>query len=365
MGELLQQATVTQEAANRIVHDIRSRGLGPGDRYLTAKQAADLLGVSTATCQRAMRLLADREYLSRRRNSGTFIGPNADPQPATLVRTVYILLSPDRQFGALPRDAVFNGLSRELPDTGLHFVVLPTGLEVQYMNELLTGAAAAGQLMGVIAVSCAREVYASLARQSVPVVVIGSVDSADDRLASVDGDERHAGRLLAEHMLGKGYQQFAVLMGELWRPGDNLFLRGIEEVLGYTKLSIGDLRVRSLPHDVGTFRRQFLALLNEVPGRLAVICQNSTFVSWLNTILCNDAHTRRQDIGIAYHIDVEMPAGRDHRFPCTYQTVSAIEMSAIAGKMISQLSSGEQLAERHVVLPMALYDPHDPEHTAS
>ena len=44
-------------------HDIRCRGLRPGDRYMTSEEAARVLGVSTGTAHQAMRILVQQDIL--------------------------------------------------------------------------------------------------------------------------------------------------------------------------------------------------------------------------------------------------------------------------------------------------------------
>src|SRR5262245_55473877 len=119
------------DTAVAIEADIRSRGLGPGDRYFTAHELGGLLGLSRATCDRALKELADRDIVHRRRNKGTHVSSNLAPQPASLVRSVYVLLSSDRPYSTLPREEIMNGLWRELPDIGLHCTVLPKGNEAR------------------------------------------------------------------------------------------------------------------------------------------------------------------------------------------------------------------------------------------
>ena len=68
--------------AERLGEDIVRRGLRPGDRYVTAAQAAQQLGVSRMSVDRAMNLLVQRRLLVRQRGRGTFVGPVAGSRPA-------------------------------------------------------------------------------------------------------------------------------------------------------------------------------------------------------------------------------------------------------------------------------------------
>lgn len=337
--------------AARIESDIRSRGLSPGDPYLTAQETSALMGVSPTTCHRALRLLAERDIVHRRRNSGTFVGPKMQTEQPALVQSVFVLISSDRPVNDTLLSSLTSELWRAMPGVGLHQVMLPIGSEVRYLESLLTPAARAGQLSGVVAIS-SPTVYRYLAQQAYPTVVIGSVDSMHDKLTSVSGDERNAGYALADHMLAKGYRQLLVLMDKIWRPGDNLFLRGVEEAMERAKLSAGSLRVRSLPCDSDLLAQQVGAIVGECSDRVAVICQEPMFFPWLQELQSRDTE-RYGNLGVAYNANLEAPTN-DNKYPCVYLKASPREMVAIAGQMLAKLCAGEPLAERHIVLPMSI-----------
>jgi DNA-binding LacI/PurR family transcriptional regulator len=343
--------------ADSIEHDIRSRGLMPGDRYLATRDVAELLGISQATCHRALQLLAKREVLTRHRKSGTFIGPKVSPAPEkSLVRSVYVLLSPDRSWGALTRGEVMDGLWRALPEVGLHFVVLPKNNEKRYTEDLLNGAATLGQLFGVVAVSCPRSVYNYLAGVAAPVVVIGSVDSEEGTLPSVDADQRQAGRLLAECVLKRGCHQVIAFMPELWRPGDNLFMEGLADSLGKGGISAGSLRVWSLPAVAQIVQDRVVNLLADVEERLELVCHDYTIVTWIDALRESRPDLHWEKIGIAFQ-DETRTRDRHSPHPFTYTSVPVIDQSVLVGQMVARLGAGDELPQRHVLLPMGLFDP--------
>src|SRR5688572_519319 len=87
-----QQSPAISELAKRIEWDIRTRGLRPGDRYRTAAETAEALGVSTASAHRAMNLLVP-DVLTRQHGRGTFVGPAMAKTTRVRVRTLYVLLA--------------------------------------------------------------------------------------------------------------------------------------------------------------------------------------------------------------------------------------------------------------------------------
>jgi len=345
--------TKLSRAATLIEEDIRARNLMPGDRYLSVEEVVEVVGLSPATCHRAMKLLAERNLLRRRRNLGTFIGEAAAPQDLPRGNVIYVLLSPDRQLGALSRGSLMDGLWRALPEASLQFLILPTEEEGAFIKNFIATIQAAGTLASIVAVSCSREAYAALRSVPVPVVVIGSVAPGEDQLISIDGDEKQAGWLLAKNFVDDGHRQFAVLMNEIWRPGDNLFLEGVQEALAEARLSVAALRVCALPDDQCLFDGQVRPLLREHHGPLGVICEGEWALRRLEELKGRDPSIDWRQLDVAVHVDAEMP-DHDVRYPCTYQQVSVLEMSAMAGEIIVSLQRQRPILKRQILLPMAL-----------
>lgn len=67
------EQTLSEKAADRIIENIRERGLGPGDKIGTEMELTDALGVSRSTVREAIRLLVSRNVLESRHGSGTYV----------------------------------------------------------------------------------------------------------------------------------------------------------------------------------------------------------------------------------------------------------------------------------------------------
>ena len=78
--EALDYSTV-HRLAKRLERDIRLKNLVAGDRYLTATEAAQMLGCSRTVASRALFLLAKRAVLIRRRGQGSMVGPAIQGEP--------------------------------------------------------------------------------------------------------------------------------------------------------------------------------------------------------------------------------------------------------------------------------------------
>jgi DNA-binding LacI/PurR family transcriptional regulator len=348
------ETETTRKLAARLEQDIRRRGLAPGDRYLSTIEAARLLGVSTTTCNRAMRLLAERSVLTRRRNRGTHIGQKVQPSPVSVIRTVYVLRSQDRLEGYMSSEAVMRGLWRALPGVDLHFAILPPADPAGYVKQLLK-VAPYNNAVGVVAVGCHRDVYDFLLTQSLPVVVMGSVDPNEDQLASIDGDQERAGLLLAEHLVACGHTNMVLLMSESWRPGNNNFLRGVEQALELHGLPIA-LRVRSLPNDRRMIQQQVLQLIAEAQTPPAFICHLPAAPRAIADLLTSEPSVPG-DLAVVYHSDCERPAVDTMPFAYTYIEKSREDMAEEAGRMLLDMSNGTALGDRHRLLQNKLHVP--------
>ena len=84
--------------ANLVEDDIQKRGLVSGDRYMFAKDVAELFNVNPMTAHRAMKILADANKLIRRPKGGTFIGPefeSASSDDGKVLNSVHIMMAMD------------------------------------------------------------------------------------------------------------------------------------------------------------------------------------------------------------------------------------------------------------------------------
>src|SRR5262245_22261573 len=103
------------EFAERLESDIRRRRLVPGHKYLTAEESAELLGTSAATANRALRMLAERDVVVRRRNRGTFVGRAVQDDAVPKVQVLSIL-APESIRGAVRFDLVIDGITASFPE---------------------------------------------------------------------------------------------------------------------------------------------------------------------------------------------------------------------------------------------------------
>ena len=236
------------QVARRLEGDIRDRRLQVGDKYLTAHQAAEMLGVSRATAQRALKLLADDEKLLRRRNLGTFVGPGLDDTRAALMRSVYVLGKEDAGTSWFARSSeMIRGIREGADITNVSFGFVPRREPLQYLRHLIDTSTACNAFSGIIVISCEREVYQMLGESGIPTVVFGTLYQETPYLASIDIDNRAAGRLAAEHLVERGHRRISLIAYARGLPGDHEFLDGVCEALAEAGLPANALVTRFVP----------------------------------------------------------------------------------------------------------------------
>ena len=233
--------------AAKIERDIRKRGLSTGDRYLTGAETGLLLGVSTASANRAMSLLVDQKLLVRRRRSGTFIGPQVKQEAQSQVLSVYVLTMEHLSRDIPPTDLLLQGIRAGIVRANVHFGFLPEVNRLACVKNLLRDSIRSGQLAGVVPISCGREVYQYLMDAGIPTVVIGSVYDSMDRLASIDMDNYQMARLLTGHLFQQGHRRVVVIENSRGCPGDNYFSDGVSEATAEACLPANSVLRRFLP----------------------------------------------------------------------------------------------------------------------
>ncbi len=338
--------------ATRLENDISYRQLGPGDRYMTADEAGQMLGVSLATANRAMQLLAKRDILVRRRSHGTFIGSRVDMKQPSQLRTIHFLLPADRS-NCVTYDELAEGVSREVSLASVQFTRLPRDNTVHFVRDLIDRAAQAGNLLGVIAGSCPHGVYRYLQDQAVPAVVLGSLYRDTDRLPSLDVDMRQAGRLMAEYLIARGHKRIALLAREQWSPGDNMFFESVTSAMSAAGLSHDSLVVRSMVDQREPAVHEVRHLLESDGRPTGFICRRRFFVQAVKTVAESLGLSVPDDVAIV----VDGPSSRymaGLNVPCCLPELDITAMTGVLTRMLCELSEGREPETPHVVVPCTL-----------
>ena len=341
-----------QHLAVTLARDIVRRGLRTGDRYLTDKQAAELLQVSQVTAHRAMRQLAEQKLIVRRRRAGTFVGPKVSGKISSKLRCIHFLM-PSRMKGDYPIMRVIEGLNSELPSTQVQLNFMPAVEPLSFLRELVDQATNSGVMTGMVLASTTREIRQFFNGLKLPIVITGHVESDID-LPWIDRDQRQIGQLLADFLLKRGHRAVTLVMRDLWAPGDNLMADGVSKSLGTAGVT---LMVRSAPRE-GDLIESVIREMLDCPDRpTAIICRSEV------QALC--AAGIADKLGLSVPGDLEIVAANipsdanesKDRFPNA--SFDPEEFGAATGRMIAQWSNGQKPEPCHYEIPVSLEIPAD------
>lgn len=347
--------------AERLLTDIRHRGLTVGDRYLTTEEVGQTLGVGKAAASKAMRHLAQRQILISRQRSGTFIGPGVHKHRRSQVRTIYVLLPAGNVAASHWSYNLFiQGIQKAISSINVQFTFVPEIDSVAYVGELLESSRSAGQLAGVVAISCPPDVYRYLADLGVSAVVYGSLyaHSADLPIASVDMDAREAGRLLTQYLLDHGHRRMALLMAGGGRPGDNAFFDGISAALTGAALPHNALVQRLVPNSIEALQATARDLFEDSGHPTGIITHGSEQALAVVSVASDLGLAVPDDVEIVFdHEDQTMPRIDVTPYPHVLPKLPFVDIAETIGKMLKEMSDGGAKRARRVLIPVELHGP--------
>jgi len=345
--------------AEKVVADIRQRGLCSGDRYLTTDEVSRMLGAHKAAVNSAMRYLADRKLLVRRQRSGTFVGPRFSNPERSRVNTLFVLLPGGDPVAAQWSQSPFiQGIHREWAGLNVQFSFVPEHDGVGYVRELVESAQSSGQFAGVVPISCRPEVYRYLDEIGVPAVAYGTLYKKTNHLASIDLDCRQAGRLLAEYVLKRGHRRVALFLAATGRPGDSLFCDGINEVFLQGREKLDLFLQRHVPNDLETLQ-VVAGEMWELPSRpTAVLTRGRLYADAIRVVAREAGLSVPEEVEIVYDHEGQTTARHDQAsLPYVRPTKSFVEIATMIGNMLRRISEDKPLEKRHVVIPVELFEP--------
>jgi DNA-binding LacI/PurR family transcriptional regulator len=342
--------------AKRLEEDIRSRGLRAGEPYLTTAQASRQLGISKAMAYRAMKILAAGHVLVCHPGRGTFVGPQAGGAPSRELKCVHILLTHDLFQSSEPSThAWLAGLLAALPGYSIQFDFVLLRDPEPHVSRLLEQGLAEGTLSAVVLLGCPRAVQEQVLRRGVPALVLGTDYSSTRQLPSVDADQLETGRLAAEYLLARGRRRIALLMREMWLPGDRLLFEGVGRALDEAGLGHEALMLRNLSVETAVLDADLRRLLTAEDRPAGCVCRMPLFAQAVVRAA--------ESAGLRVPEDLEVISdGLDRQtadrlgLPSVCMKVSVEEQVVIGGRMLAQLFEGCQPNPLHVVLPVELME---------
>ncbi len=190
-------------------------------------------------------------------------------------------------------------------------------------------------------------------RVGVPVVNVWVSSPAYARLPGVFSDYNSGGQLAAEHLLSRGFRNFAALASHATRA-DDLFFSGFSRVVQDAGFSCARVKTPQTPER------------NASTWRMTAEIVQACVTSWQPPIgvYCSKEDVARlivqtcQDRGLRVPKDVAIVAGQNEPTLCEHPRPSLTSIDYgfervgyEAARMLDQLMAGKELRQTHVVVP--------------
>ena len=334
-----------EQLAKLLETDIVRRGLREGDRYLTNKQAAELFQVSEVTAHRAMRVLASRNKIVRRRRAGSFVGPESNVTKPTGLRCVHVLI-PYWLKSDYPLAAVIDGLRSEVPGVQVQFNFPPEHDMIPFLHALVDQVENSDTLVGIVAASVSREARRFFQDRDLPVVVSGHTE-ADISLPWVDRDQRRIGEMLSQYLVDRGHRRIAMIMREQWAPGDNLVAEGIDRVVAGAK---AELAVRSVLVKEELTAAVIRDLLRSPARPTGLICRSEQHAVWCAQTAEAIGLSVPGDVEIVTCMQTDVTMRTKYRFP--HASFDPVAFGAAVGRLLSRWEHGKRPDPDHYEIPV-------------
>ncbi|MEP0842818.1 MAG: substrate-binding domain-containing protein [Phycisphaerae bacterium] len=215
--------------AQKLLRDISSKRLRPGDRLGTETELVVEHGVSRFTVRHALSVLEREGYVSREKARGTFVKKSPEDAAAlhTLRGTVLVVCSNEQVSHAgedLAFATVLRSMERTLSDLGFLVQILSLGEDEEKDRARLQILLKREDLAGICTIGPCLEPYVRLL-PDIPVVSSGYFHPGT--FPMVGDDVGRVCRVAIEHLLSFGHRDIAVVCGHWVEPrAFRLFIEG-------------------------------------------------------------------------------------------------------------------------------------------
>jgi GntR family transcriptional regulator, arabinose operon transcriptional repressor len=278
MSNLTETVTTTPkiiDLADRLLADIHTRKLQPGDRYMTTAAASKMLGVGNGIANRALQLLERRHVIVRQQRRGAFIAGMPKPGSSAPLRRVHFLVHQNYlNTEGVGNDLVLLGMQEALPGVHVQISFLPTSNATEFVADLIDQSLTAKARDGFILVRVPYEVQQLVSDRGVPGVVYGALYANVKRLTRFDRDMTAVGRLAIEYLLSKGHRKIAQLSRQQALPGDHDTMDAIRQHMGEKGLLASAITERFLPSSPEIYKAEIRRLLEAAEPSTGFICRS-------------------------------------------------------------------------------------------
>ena len=350
LGNGLQDAV--QEAASKLEEDLRWRGLSAGERYISAEEAGELLGVSMATADRAMRLLTEKGILIRQRGRGTFVGsvPSAQVEPG--VKSIQILMPRLNESLGMSLEETIRGVHKVYPDVPVTINAFSSADPLPALERMLNAGGGNGGVMGVGMILVPRQVQEIVAERKIPAVLLGTPYIGVKGVVSIDVNHHRVGNLIASHLLERGHSRFGMLLRESVPPGDTAMMNGLTEALGESGVTCDALTVRHCTMQRDCVRETIRELLTSPNRPTALIgYPYPEEIRWVMETADEIGMTLGKDFEYVTGLGATTPSPARCPARCC---LSPDEVGERFGRMLARVANGESISPPHQLLPVEL-----------
>ena len=178
--------------------------------------------------------------------------------------------------------------------------------------------------------------------------------SSELPINSVDSDNFQAGQLLTQYLVNAGHRRIAALMTGAGRPGNNIFLDGVNDVLAAAGLLPTVLITRFIQNDMEALRAITKELLESPNRPTALITRGSVQVEAVAAVAADVGLAVPNAVDIVFDYNYSTPLPNTPPYPCVQSKLSFAEIVATIGRMLKEMSEGSPSRPQHVVIPMEL-----------
>ncbi|MEX2185944.1 MAG: GntR family transcriptional regulator [Pirellulales bacterium] len=334
----------TVSLADRLVADIRAKGLRPGDPYLSMRDTARMLGVSNNTVGAALKLLVKRGVLHRRQRLGTFVAEGIVESRRNTAAICRVHLLVHRNYlktEGMNADETVLGLQGRLPGANVQISLLSPNDEARHVQQLVDEAFRSHEVDGFVLVRAPLAVQRIIAASGMPAVVYGSLYPSVESLPHVSRDMRQIGLCLTEYLLARGYRRIFYLVRQQVLPGDMETLDAIVETMARAGLGLDAFTFRAVPVDVDAVRAEVRRLLarHEPPVPTGVICRGVTIADGAAQAAVEFEGKVGIDVGVTV-CDYYLKKGEQPRYAYPRPMLDAQGRGDLIGQILAAQANG-------------------------
>ncbi len=326
-------------------------GYEPGDKYSSVRDLASSFSVSTVTAHRVIKELVQRSLVEVLPRVGTFIGKGV-LRNKSRVSIVHFIIQPKyNERRRFMYEGLQEGILSSVEKSAIQLNILPEHNSEDFLTHLKTSGP---EIVGSVLMHVSPWVHRFFAQRRLPAVVIGHVEE-DTNLPNVDRDQYRMGQTSLRHLSAKGHSTIGLLMPELWKPGDNLLVTGIEDVISDPHTPGIRLKIQSLATESSSSRKLVQRLLQREDRPTALICRTHSMALEALEIAKKLALLVPKDLAILC-LGRDEAALKNAKPPITSMSYSGWDLGCQVGSLLSLFKDNRWPGKKNVEMPSRLIE---------